>query len=293
MQLQGSATRSSETYISPSGDNDSYLYTSNGSDGILRYKNLNGTNTLSIYAKAVSFGKVIRLKDTDGLFINVIELTQEWKRYSVVFSANTTGYWIDDFPTDGVYLWGCQVEGGSVATSLIPTNGATATRSADQVKNAGNSSTFNSNGGVLFVDFKEYSIPLLSSGQSIFSISGSGGLNLGTNTNSRIKAYIFSNSEQLNFDIPYDTLLQNKMALIYQNGDSSVYVNGLLIQTQSNVNLSGLLLNKASLDNGVGDFIVKGKTKSFQVYDIGVNVEQLTGYDSYSAMTSQFNFNVL
>ena len=38
-----------------------------------------------------------------------------------------------------------------------------------------------------------------------------------------------------------------------------------------------------------------GKTKSVQVYDYlsDLEIEQLTGYDSYSAMTSQFEFNTL
>ena len=243
----------------------------------------------------------------DGTF-EIIPFANDWYRCSIIQSINASTPYISIVVVDdngqtqfsgigGIYIWGAFGNNSSVPSTYVPsyfpTNGSSETRQAEQVINAGDSSTFNSQSGVFFIDFKENSVQSASSGQSLFSITGSGGLNLGTTTNSRIRAYIFSGVAQLSFDIPYDTLLQNKIALIYQSGISSLYVNGLLIRTQSNVDLTAMALNQLSFDDGSGSFIVKGKTKSVQVYDIGIDVEQLTGYDSYSAMTSQFEFNIL
>ena len=53
-----------------------------------------------------------------------------------------------------VLIWGAQLEEQPQATSYIPTNGDTEQRGADSVTNAGDSSTFNSESGVLFADVK-------------------------------------------------------------------------------------------------------------------------------------------
>ena len=252
--------------------------------------------TSSIYINGVQ-GETITL-EAGGFYITHT-LSGGWER--IISTGTSVGTSISLNTYGGVtarnfLVWGGQMELGSTPTSYIPTNGGIGTRQADQVTNAGDSSTFNSQSGVLFADFKENSVQTDNSGQSIFSITGVGGVNIGTTTNSRIRAYIYSSDDfQLDFKIPYNTLLQNKMALIYQNGNSSLYINGLLIQTESSVDLSQLVLNELNLDNSAGSFRVRGKTKSIQHYDYlsDEEMESLTGYDSYSAMTEQFNFNVL
>ena len=55
--------------------------------------------------------------------------------------------------TDGIYLWGAQIEASSYPTSYIPTTSASATRVADNCKKTGISSLFGTNQGTFFMDF--------------------------------------------------------------------------------------------------------------------------------------------
>jgi hypothetical protein len=54
--------------------------------------------------------------------------------------------------TEGVYVWGHQVEQQSYATSYIPTNGSTQTRAAETCIGAGTSSIFESSEGILYCE---------------------------------------------------------------------------------------------------------------------------------------------
>ena len=194
-----------------------------------------------------------------------------------------------------IYIYGGQLEQKSYATSYILTNGATATRSADQVINAGDSSTFNSQSGVLFIDSKGIS--------DVACLS----LHDGTDVNrvsilqyvdiNRFRILIDNNGvNQIDFSTDdFAGGLDFKIAVSYSTNNTSFFINGLEVATFNyGIMPSQGTFNQISFNLGsAGFFDFYGKTKSVQFYDIGVDIEQLTGYDSYSAMTSQFNFNVL
>ncbi len=57
--------------------------------------------------------------------------------------------------TSGVYIWGAQLEQGTVATSFIPTSGSAVTRAADNLDIAGSDFTnfYNTSEGTFYVEF--------------------------------------------------------------------------------------------------------------------------------------------
>jgi hypothetical protein len=55
--------------------------------------------------------------------------------------------------TDGVYLWGAQLEAGSFATSYIPTSGSQQTRSADLASIPVSAFGYNDQAGTVVVEF--------------------------------------------------------------------------------------------------------------------------------------------
>jgi hypothetical protein len=102
-----------------------------------------------------------------------IELVgNDWYRITLSHTSNAQArceFWVSDTEsissytgdgTSGVYIWGAQLEAGSVATSLIPTSGGNAaarTRAADKLEITGTafSNFFNTGGdGTFYVEFE-------------------------------------------------------------------------------------------------------------------------------------------
>jgi len=114
--------------------------------------------TLSVFIKAKELSQIaINLLSTSGPTFDALtgqltsgtgtitDVGNGWYRCTAVHQTNAGGVLdvrlliLDNFGnssytsngTDGIYIWGFQVEQGSFPTSYIPTSGATATRSAD------------------------------------------------------------------------------------------------------------------------------------------------------------------
>ena len=145
----------------------------------------------------------------------------------------------------GIFIWGAQLETGSVATSYIPTTTGTVTRAADIVSVSGAvSGSIGQTEGTIYLDF---STIVGSNSNVIFALgdSGSGQNRLRILGNaSRELRFIF----QLNGNVTqYDfvrigavtSLTDFKIAIAYKSGDIAIAINGVLANTAS----SGLTFN--------------------------------------------------
>jgi len=85
---------------------------------------------------------------------------QYWERISVSFTTpsgctSTRVYPVSNSGVTGtMFLYGCQVEEESYATSYIPTSGSTQTRASESCTGAGDVNTFNSVEGILYAELK-------------------------------------------------------------------------------------------------------------------------------------------
>lgn len=137
--------------------------------------------------------------------------------------------------TNGLLIWGCQLEQGAYPTSYIPTYGAAATRGADTASKTGISSVIGQTEGTLFADF-------IYDGdfQHRFSIAEAGSNNnwifmsipeTGTG-NGRV--YIRTNSVthlDTSTGLGSGTFVKGqryKVAFAYKSGDWAIYINGTL-----------------------------------------------------------------
>ena len=133
---------------------------------------------------------------------------------------------------DGVYLWGAQLETGSVATSYIPTTTAAVTRNADVILVSGAvSGSIGQTEGTLYA---EVDVRNFANAGIFFSISD------GTSSN-RVQVYKFTDSkiyadrisatQSALTSISTSALTTGiyKLAFAYKTGDSALFINGVQI----------------------------------------------------------------
>ena len=313
--------------ISPSGDNNAFLYNSTSNtfnflqasqsvstsdfftfSFFIKKGTANGAR-LSLSGSAYTNARNVEFDLVNGFYTEtssftrgtIKELSNGWYLCSVGGVPDTNGglncriQAIGDENNSNLYIWGSQFEKSQYPSSYTSTNGSIATRQADQVSNAGNSSTFNSQSGVLFIDSKAISdVACLSvhDGTDVNRVSILQYVDI-----SRFRFLIDNNGvNQIDFYTDdFAVGLDFKIAVSYSTNNTSFFINGLEVATFNyGIMPSQGTFNQISFNLGsAGFFDFYGKTKSVQVYDTGVDIEQLTGYDSYSAMTSQFEFNTL
>ena len=126
-------------------------------------------NTNSAFATSLAYFNIGTGTITDSSQVNSATITaypNGWYRISatetatatatgniaimLVSSGTTTSYTGDG--TSGIFIWGAQLETGSVATSYIPTVASTQTRTADSVTLTGASSLIGQTEGTLYVE---------------------------------------------------------------------------------------------------------------------------------------------
>ena len=273
--------------LSPSGEYNASKITSDGSNGL--YKAVafgGGNNTKSIYLKGIVGGEQVILRDpAQTITQKTLTLTTDWVRYDLSENQTSTiGLWINEIPSNGIYMWGGQLEALSYPTSYIPTNGSTVTRDAETCTNAGNSTLINSTEGVLYAE-----IAALVDDQSYRYIT----LSDGTNSNyviiryyniaNKISAFIentsgVQGSTSHSFS-PSETITDfHKVAFKWKANDFALWIDGTEVSTQSSgTTFSSNVLNKLQFNEGDGsgnDFY--GKCKALTVYNTALTDAELT-----------------
>ena len=166
-----------------------------------------------------------------------------------------------------------QLEQGSYPTSYIPTQGSTVTRVAETCNGAGNDQVFNDSEGVLYV---ETSLLNESINDSRISISD------GLSVENRITLRYFDNNDlgvQIGFTGGFNETVSlsagnNKVAVVYNSTNASIFVNGVKLATNTMPSLSGLSqLQFARFSNSSLPFY--GKTKDVKVFNTALTDAEL------------------
>jgi hypothetical protein len=174
--------------------------------------------------------------------------------------------------TSGVYIYGAQVEQGSYPTSYIPTNGSEVTRSAETVASAGDASTFNSQSGALFGEFKTDP----DGGNFLISISednnNGGAVFIGADASEKI--YTYYNSANHVSDInSYDSF--NKVCISWGSDGVKVYINGLSKTVLGSQALSTSNYNNIKFSRANTSLKFLGQIKDLRVYKTALTDDEL------------------
>ncbi len=191
-------------------------------------------------------------------------------------NANWLESWVMSNNTDGMYIWGSQLEQLSYATSYIPTSGSTATRLGETANNAGGAGVFNSEEGVLYLEVSRFANDILN---TAISINQNGDFTNSVSikfrsTENLIFGIIYSSgniSTLMQYTLPDDTQF-NKIAISYAENNFSLWVNGIKVLTDTSGN-APIGLNNLSFNLGTELFY--GKTKNLQVFNHALTDEEL------------------
>jgi hypothetical protein len=187
----------------------------------------------------------------------------------LVNSATSMRYETNTLSTS-VFLWGAQLEAGAYATSYIPTTSASVTRNADQVLNTSASSLIGQTQGTIFLDFTL--LPNNANAAYLFSVSDGSSNNLirteifvVSPTDSRFRTGITTLGASQMDTLINITQLNNKMAISYKLNEVKIFLNGVLVATDTSATIpatSGVYLgNRNNLGNYIGSYY-----KSFMLF---------------------------
>jgi hypothetical protein len=196
--------------------------------------------------------------------------------------SNSTGGELDT--TGGqvanVHLFGAQLEEKSYATSYIPTEGSTVTRSADIANNSGNADLFNDSEGVLYAEIaslvgdEDGSFYTDARVLSISNGTANEYIEISLRAN-KIRFQSVSASGGLVKDVVIDRDGEfDKLAIQYKSNDYKIYINGVSQTiTQTTGTPSGL--NSLQFEYSGGGLNFYGKVKSLAVFKEALTDEEL------------------
>ena len=271
--------------------------------------------TVSLFAKASGYNflylvcNVRGSSSSTGVCVNLTDGTQSnggasgtytvtnvgdgWWRIACTATASLTSGYIEIWPravaggatttvgngTDGVLIWGVQIETGPFATSYIPTTSASATRSADvcQITGGDFSGFWNGTEGSFAVEYDHlFSASAGTFYPYVFEADGGSGSNrlvtFGLTSTNKIAWYVEGGgaTSQLETSPFPNAATLTKMASCYKLNDLAVSLNGGAVVTDSSQampTVTRLSVGGSAISSGV---VLNGHIARLRYYPVRI-----------------------
>jgi len=183
-----------------------------------------------------------------GVTAAIQSVGNDWYRCSIFFTptagSNLYGVYVDQIVnvssyagngTDGIFLWGGQVEAGAYATSYIPTLAASVTRVKDDAQKTGVSSIIGQSAGTIFWDITDLTGTSVSTGNPDFGIRNTAFTNwIGITTSGFNLPFRVSVRPASGSIIDYTAnITRAKAAVAWSSAGAVLYVNGVQVATSA------------------------------------------------------------
>ena len=282
--------------------------------GELRYLQIASFNTVNQHANFDLLTGTIGNIGSDFANVTMQSLVNGWYRITLTSVDKYNGFylflvsgltaswaetWSMSNDTDGLYLWGAQVEEAAYSTSYIKTSGTTVTRAQDVITKTGISDKINSTEGVLFFetaflnDTGNYKSVTLSDGTTANRITFE---NRPVANQIKVFVCVSGTNVMQSTQTLTDVKAFNKIAIKWKQNDFAWWVNGVKIYTDTSGNtFSANTLNRLGFDRGDGFTLLEGKVKQLQVYKTALTdleIESLTSFASFTEMTNALNYTI-
>jgi len=304
------ASFTQNSIIAPDGTNTAdkiFATAAPGNHFFTRTSTQTGQHTFSIFVKASEYS-FIRLQDVNsgtynvsfnllagvasGTGASIQNYGNGWYRCIVTYNggglsvsngfigvstlAGSISYTGDG--VSGVFVWGAQLETGSVPTSYIPTTTAAVTRSGETISKTGVSSLIGQTEGTIYA---EVDIRNMAKETYILEIDD------GSNTNRVIMRSLTSNLMRGSIVAPGASGIIGissatfnagiiKIAFAYKSGDFALSVNGATALTASGTFTFGASLNRVTLGGvGGGGFQLNDRIRAVEIHPNRLSNAQL------------------
>ena len=181
--------------------------------------------------------------------------------------------------TDGVLIWGAQNEQGSFPTSYIhTTSGVAVTRVADSASKSGISSLINSAEGVLYAEISALADDLTNRAISLSDGTLNNGIQIFYyNVSNRMRCRVYSGGVLQNTIniIGYTITDTHKIALKWESGFMSVFVDGVINGTALAITSTPVGLDRLNLDLGQGSSDFYGNVQNLMVFPSALSDTEL------------------
>jgi hypothetical protein len=182
--------------------------------------------------------------------------------YVVAPSPNGTSINYTGDGTSGIFIWGAQLETGSVATSYIKTEGSTQTRNADVITKTGLGSVLPQTEGWVYVE-----VDVRANKESVRVLQISDGtvnnrVQLAFNVNNFTPAVIAGGLAQAAFSAPFTPGI-NRCLILFRNNYAESYLNGVSIGTDSTVTVP--VTTVLDLANSLGSNFLNDPIHSYAI----------------------------
>ena len=180
--------------------------------------------------------------------------------FRIYVADGISNYDVDLDGTSSIFVWGAQVEEGTVASSYIPTTTTSVTRAKDDISLTGASTYIGQTAGTVYL---EATIDNIVANANLITVSDGSDDNIVRitfNASGDMRMYVKASTSAIINDVETIAAGTYKFAIVYSSGDTRVYRNGVQLSSSSTALTFGATVDKIDIGQS---FVATGQAENW------------------------------